>query len=530
MESFSLNCLNELSNVTRGGTLTVAGTTTRPATSVTVNDEPATLCLDMSFFCPGFTLANGNNTFTAIAQDAHGRKDTNSATCYLPSSIPFAYDANGNLTNDGPRNFIYDDENQLVTVVVVGAWKSDFAYDGKLRRRLRFESTWNGSAWVTNTTVRYVYDGNLVLQERDANNVLLVTYTHGPDLSGTLQGAGGIGGLLARSDNQRLAIAYASPHTFYHADGNGNITALVDTNQVVVAKYLYDPYGNTLAQTGPLADANLYRFSSKELHANSGLPYYVHRFYDPALHRWPNRDPIGEAGGVNLYGYVGNNPIGRIDPYGLAANEVYGLNGYPVGPSSLYAPGGVGYVPGSLPPMPWPGYLFGGVVVGMAGAAVVAVAAPAAVSGLTLAGMAPASATATVTSTLGFAGAAGGLLTVGHACVSGINRNWNAVAFNIGTLGGGAMLGGGGGGRFIADNVSQTPSTVPKSMNPFTADYVSTPTAPNGYGFQRNSELPLGTDLWNWLGTGPTPSSGGGSATGVSSGASTGTFLLLQGR
>jgi hypothetical protein len=82
------------------------------------------------------------------------------------------------------------------------------------------------------------------------------------------------------------------------------------------------------------------------------------------------------------------------------------------------------------------------------------------------------------------------------------------------------LVGSVGGGRYIADNASPAPSTVPYSMNPFTADYVSTPTAPNGYGFQRDSNLPFTTDFWNFLGTGPTPSSGGGSAMLTGSGAS----------
>ena len=127
----------------------------------------------------------------------------------------------------------------------------------------------------------------MVIQERDANNVPLVTYTRGRDLSGTFQGAGGIGGLLARTDNN------AGTHAYYHADGNGNITCLIDASQSAVAEYLYDPFGRILGQSGSLADANLYRFSSKESHVNSGLVYYLYRFYDPNLQRWPNRDPLG---------------------------------------------------------------------------------------------------------------------------------------------------------------------------------------------------------------------------------------------
>jgi RHS repeat-associated protein len=321
------------------GTLTVAGTTTSPATNVTVNGQVAALYGDATFAAAGFTLANGTNTITAIGTDNYGRSATNVSVSYLPSPVSFTYDLNGNLTGDGLRCFAYDDENQLTSVWVTNVWRSDFVYDGKMRRRVRFESTWNGSAWVTNTVVRYVYDGNLVIQERDANNLPLVTYTRGRDLSGSLEGAGGIGGLLARTDQQSTVTDYLSPYTtYYHADGNGNITCLINTNQIIVAHYLYDPYGSILSQSGPLADANLYRFSSKEFHVNSGLVYYLYRFYDPSLQRWPNRDPLAEQGhrllrgacrtcyaalrkDVNSYQFCENSPIVQYDPFGLLTKE-----------------------------------------------------------------------------------------------------------------------------------------------------------------------------------------------------------------
>jgi RHS repeat-associated protein len=145
-----------------------------------------------------------------------------------------------------------------------------------------------------------------------------------------MQGAGGIGGLLARSQDSLPPTPFYMAHSYYHADGNGNVTMLINAGQTVAAKYLYDAFGNTLAQSGYLAAANTYRFSSKEWNANSGLYYYLYRFYDPNLQRWPNRDPIGDHGfavlsrqgtshesDVDLYEFVGNSPIGHIDLLGL---------------------------------------------------------------------------------------------------------------------------------------------------------------------------------------------------------------------
>ena len=145
---------------------------------------------------------------------------------------------------------------------------------------------WTGTnelTWVAMSERWYVYDGMVVVQERDKNNAPKVSYTRGLDLSGSRQGAGGIGGLLARSEHGTSASYAISRTDCYHADGNGNITALVDTNSALSASYQYDPYGNVMSSSGDLKDADVYRFSSKIFHPNSGLYYYGYRFYDPNL-------------------------------------------------------------------------------------------------------------------------------------------------------------------------------------------------------------------------------------------------------
>ncbi|PWU16470.1 MAG: hypothetical protein C5B50_13580 [Verrucomicrobia bacterium] len=302
-------------------------------------------------------------------------------------------------------------KQQIVSGLILGP------LDGLGRLRLRAEYAGDGSTWVLQTTTGYIYDGWRVIQERDTNNTALVSYTRGQDLSGSLEGAGGIGGLLARSagfvctntsltvgiDNQSPSAqtysiysdygtmvdgdsvdAYSSryytfdvvagtlfeiagpgdyyyldypwsryftayldtsllgifivndidywtsgnvlcgpdsggswtSHAYYHADGNGNVTCLIDESQSVVATYRYDPFGGILSQSGDLAGANNYRFSSKEQMPNSGLYYYGYRFYEPSLQSWINRDPAGEGSGVNLYTFVLNAPSDYLDTDG----------------------------------------------------------------------------------------------------------------------------------------------------------------------------------------------------------------------
>jgi RHS repeat-associated protein len=239
----------------------------------------------------------------------------------LLGTVSFQYDDNGNLIRDGQRIMTYNAEDQLVGLVVTDGiynlTQSGFIYDGLRRVRVRTEASWQANAWVTNQVVRYVYDGMQVLQEQDGSNQAQVTYTRGLDLSGSFGGAGGVGSLLSRSHHSGQTVN----HFYYYADGNGNVATLVNASETVVAEYQYDPFGNLLSMRGALAEGNLYRFSSKEYHPNSGLYYYGYRFYDPNLQRWLNRDPIEEMGGINLYQFVFNNPVNLVDLWGLSDDD-----------------------------------------------------------------------------------------------------------------------------------------------------------------------------------------------------------------
>jgi RHS repeat-associated protein len=167
----------------------------------------------------------------------------------------------------------------------------------------------------------YTYEGwNVVAEKTTIKETATTTrYTWGEDLSGSLQGAGGIGGLL------RSSIVEAKPngtrqteheHTFSY-DSNGNIILLTGPKAQETARYSYDAFGKTLTATGPAAQTNRYQFSTKPVEEESGLVYYGYRWYDPVTGRWPSRDPIEEGGGVNLYGMVGNGGVNVVDRLGL---------------------------------------------------------------------------------------------------------------------------------------------------------------------------------------------------------------------
>ena len=166
----------------------------------------------------------------------------------------------------------------------------------------------------------FLYDGWNVLCEvatPAGGQPVATCYVWGLDLSGTLQGAGGVGGLLA-------VFAPSAEYPFCGEtrypcwDANGNVTDYLDADGNVAAHYGCDPFGNTIARSGPMAGDFAYRFSTKRFDAETGLYDYGYRFYSPELGRWMSRAPIEESGGHNLYNFVQNNPLNKTDYLGMS--------------------------------------------------------------------------------------------------------------------------------------------------------------------------------------------------------------------
>jgi RHS repeat-associated protein len=338
------NPANKRTNLTRLDSSTVAFKYDN-AGEVTVADSSVPAEDRGYFYDAGWNLnRRTNNGVTSSFIVDNKNQLTNAA------SVAFTFDANGNpITRDGSHYVLaYDDENRLTHWVYYHAGSSSpsdgdlqtvFVYDGLSRLRQRYEyvmvcnngerpagaegdalpdgGVGGGCDWSLQSITQYVYDGNRVIQERDANNTPTVVYPRGIDLSGTMEGAGGIGGLLARSSTYSSGTGNWTNYAYYFADANGNVTAMIDASQSLVASYRYDPFGNLISSSGALNAANVYRFSSKEYHAVSGLYYYLYRFYDPGLQRWISRDPIGQRGGLNVYGFLSADPINYMDALGL---------------------------------------------------------------------------------------------------------------------------------------------------------------------------------------------------------------------
>lgn len=263
-----------------------------------------------------FYTVNALNQYTTISNS-------------FGASVNLQYDEDGNLTKDHRFNYAWDAENRLASI-----WPAIFLNGGiiiknsydHLHRRVKkkveklvdFDSSQPSSPTngrlVNIFTSIFIYDQNRIILEDCAHSNGTHSITHyvwGKDLSGSLDEAGGVGGLLAVQSEHGV---------FYpHYDAHGNIIEYVDSSGGVVAQYRYDPFGETINSARSLKDSFRFRFSTKYHDDETFLYDYGHRFYDPWLGRWISRDPIHESDSPNIYVFVHNNPVNKVDVDGRSA-------------------------------------------------------------------------------------------------------------------------------------------------------------------------------------------------------------------
>jgi len=251
---------------------------------------------------------------------------------------PFSYDLDGNMTSDGRWNYTWDAENRLLKVESLSdtpqaSWrKVEWTYDPLGRRIRQTTSVWTNNAWAVIEDLKLISDpmlfGRHIVELNAMNNTLVRTYVWGLDLSGTMDGAGGVGGLLwvtLHTDSGPAAGAHFAAY-----DGNGNVVGLVSaTTGTETARYEYGPFAEPIRVNGPAAALNPFRYSTKRTCNTTELVLYEYRAYNPMLGRWLSRDFLDELSQAkyrvvvyvrpwlqdlrHLYAFVGNEAVGSVD-------------------------------------------------------------------------------------------------------------------------------------------------------------------------------------------------------------------------
>jgi len=229
---------------------------------------------------------------------------------------------NMRICGTDPFTFTWDAENRLVKVesrsdTPPASWRRvEWTYDALGRRIRQTTSVWTNNTWAVVEDLKFISDpllfGRHIAELRASDNALVRTYVWGLDLSGTEQGAGGVGGLLWVTLHTASGPAAGTHFAAY--DGNGNIVALsAASDGAETARYEYGPFGESIRITGPVATLNPFRFSTKRTCNTSDMVLYEYRVYNPSLGRWLSRDPIQVKYGNNIYDLAANDPLDYVD-------------------------------------------------------------------------------------------------------------------------------------------------------------------------------------------------------------------------
>jgi RHS repeat-associated protein len=305
--AYTYDELGRRSDRTQSGTALTAYTDTfaynsRSEVEGSTNDD-ADLSTDPRFN-PAYTYDQIGNRKSSTGVSPVPSYVSNELNQYVdPVTLDSPYVEDGNLETNGTWTYSWNNENRLKSATN-GTTTIDFLYDYQGRLVEKDDGT--------NVEV-YVYDGWNRIATFNSQVSSLSLHTSclwGLDLSGSMQGAGGVGGLLKESEFDSNSQLLTSRCCLY--DANGNITQKIDGTGTEVMNVAYDPFGNVIS--GTLVGE--YGFSTKPLVEGIDWYYYGFRYYDPVTGRWPSRDPIEERGGVNVYAMVGNDPVSWIDLLG----------------------------------------------------------------------------------------------------------------------------------------------------------------------------------------------------------------------
>jgi len=247
-------------------------------------------------FTETYTYDSVHNRLTSSDHNDWTYDSNNRLLSY--DNMSFTYDSNGNMitktdtVSSEVTNYQYDYENRLKRIDYPDGTYSEYHYD-PFGNRVKKD--------VNGTVTYFLYDFTKrlpdMIAEYNGSGSLVVNYTHGPRV------------------DEVISIRRDGNSYFYLKDGLGSITSLNDSMNTTVNTYEYDAFGNVINKTGSVN--NPYGYTGRMPDNESGLLFYRARYYDPVIGRFIHADPIGFSGGINFYAYVANNPINKIDPWGL---------------------------------------------------------------------------------------------------------------------------------------------------------------------------------------------------------------------
>ncbi|MBY4598831.1 hypothetical protein K3217_25285 [bacterium BD-1] len=254
--------------------------------------------------------------------DPSGRLVQDLRTLNIQTLGSYGYDEADNLTllddDSGFSHFTHDSGNAVVEQSgdMVQRWVVDAA--GQTR-----EDAWNYYGWDSAGQllgVKNKYSGLRTDFERDPQGRLIgsvsATERHAYLWCDEYTPCARVnvhGQIDALYYGQGEVSAAAPYHRYYARDHLGSVRAMVDAQGEVIGRQDYSAYGSGVAQSGLMPSVG---YAGMWQHHDSGINLTWYRGYQPAAGRWLSRDPIEESGGLNLFGYVGGDPMNYIDPDG----------------------------------------------------------------------------------------------------------------------------------------------------------------------------------------------------------------------